>query len=86
VLGWAAAEVLTELFGDRMEYAADSLTLPGVIRHYKGFSAAAEENGQSRLYAGIHFPHAIRDGRRQGRSIGRAVAQALEPVRRTLSE
>ena len=86
VLGWAAAEVLIELFGDRMEYAADSLTLPGVIRHYKGFSAAAEENGQSRLYAGIHFSHAIRDGRRQGRSIGRAVAQALGPVRRTLSE
>jgi len=86
VLGWAAAEVLIELFGDRMEYAAHSLTLPGVIRHYKGFSAAAEENGQSRLYAGIHFPHAIRNGRRQGRSIGRAVAQALGPVRRTLSE
>jgi hypothetical protein len=86
VLGWAAAEVLIELFGDRMEYAADSLTLPGVIRHYKGFSAAAEENGQSRLYAGIHFSHAIRDGRRQGRSIGRAVAQALGPVPRTLSE
>lgn len=86
MLGWAAAEVLIELFGDRMEYAADSLTLPGVIRHYTGFSAAAEENGQSRLYAGIHFSHAIRDGRRQGRSIGRAVAQALPPVRRTLSE
>jgi hypothetical protein len=86
VLGWAAAEVLIQLFGDRMEYAADSLTLPGVIRHYKGFSAAAEENGQSRLYAGIHFSHAIRDGRRQGRSIGRAVAQALGPARRTLSE
>jgi membrane-associated phospholipid phosphatase len=86
VLGWAAAEVLIAVFGDRVEYAADSLTLPGVTRHYKGFSAAAEENGQSRLYAGIHFSHAIRAGRRQGRSIGRAVAQALGPVRRTLSE
>jgi hypothetical protein len=86
VLGWAAAEVLIELFGDRVEYAADSLTLPGVTRHYKGFSAAAEENGQSRLYAGIHFSHAIRDGRRQGRRIGRAVAQTLGPLRRTLSE
>jgi hypothetical protein len=86
VLGWAAAEVLIALFGDRLEFAADSLTLPGVTRSYKGFSAAAEENGQSRLYAGIHFSHAIRDGRRQGRSIGRAVAQALGPVRRTLSD
>ena len=45
VLGWAAAEVLIELFGDRVRYSADSLTLPGVIRHFKGFSAAAEENG-----------------------------------------
>ena len=85
VLGWAAAEVLIELFGDKVTYDADSLTLPGVIRHFKGFSAAAEENGLSRLYAGIHFPHAVRDGRRQGRSIGRAVAKALGPVRWTSS-
>jgi hypothetical protein len=81
VLGWAAAEVLIEILGDRVKYAADSLTLPGVIRHYKGFSAAADENGRSRLYAGIHFPHAVKDGRRQGRSVGRAVAEALPPVR-----
>jgi hypothetical protein len=81
VLGWCAAEVLVELFGDRQRYSATSLTLPGVTRHYRGFSQAAEENGQSRLYAGIHFRHAVKDGRRQGRSIGRAVAEALPPVR-----
>jgi hypothetical protein len=80
VLGWAAAEVLIELFGDKMRYSADSLTLPGVTRQFKGFSAAAEENGLSRLYAGIHFRHAVKDGRRQGRSIGRAVAEVLEPI------
>jgi hypothetical protein len=85
VLGWAAAEVLIELFGDEVPYGADSLTLPGVIRHFNGFSAAAEENGLSRLYAGIHFRHAVRDGRRQGRSIGRAAAVALGPVRWTSS-
>jgi hypothetical protein len=81
VLGWAAAEVLIEILGDRMKYAADSLTLPGVTRQFKGFSAAAEENGLSRLYAGIHFRLAVKDGRRQGRSVGRAVAEALAPVR-----
>lgn len=81
VLGWAAAEVLIELLGDSVRYDADSLTLPGGIRHFKGFSAAAEENGLSRFYAGIHFRHAVRDGRRQGRSIGRAVAEALGPMR-----
>jgi hypothetical protein len=85
VLGWTAAEVLIELLGDKVRYSATSLTLPGVTRHYKGFSAAAEENGQSRIYAGIHFRHAVRDGRRQGRSIGRTVAEALEPVRSSRS-
>jgi hypothetical protein len=77
VLGWAAAEVLMALFGDDERFEMTSLTLPGVTRRYRGFSAPAEENGLSRLYAGIHFRHAIDEGRRQGRSIGRAVAQAL---------
>jgi len=81
VLGWAAAEVLVELFGDRERYALTSLTLPGVTRHYRGFSTAAEENGLSRLYAGIHFRHAVRDGKRQGRGIGQAVTEALPRIR-----
>jgi hypothetical protein len=81
VLGWAAAQVLIELLGDKAEYRATSLTLPGVTRNFKGFSAAAEENGLSRVYAGIHFQHAVKDGREQGRSIGRAVSVALAPVR-----
>lgn len=80
VLGWAAAEVLIDLFGDRQHFSMTSLSLPGVTRHYRGFSQAAQENGLSRLYAGIHFRHAVRDGRRQGRSIGQSVAQALAPV------
>jgi len=81
VLGWAAAEVLIELFGDKQRYSMASLTLPGVTRHYRGFSQAAEENGMSRLYAGIHFRHAVKDGRRQGRSVGQSVAEALAPIR-----
>ena len=82
VLGWAAAEVLIEVLGDRQRFTATSLTLPGVTRSYKRFSDAAEENGLSRIYAGIHFRHAVRAGRRQGRSIGQAVAEALKPIRR----
>ncbi len=81
VLGWAAAQVLIELVGDRIDFHADSLTLPGVVRPYRRVSDAALENGLSRLYAGIHFRQAISDGRRQGRGIGRAVAEALAPVR-----
>lgn len=81
VLGWAAAQVLIELLGDRARFAATSLSSPGVMRHFKTFSGAAQENGLSRVYAGIHFRHAVRDGGRQGRSIGRAAAAALAPVR-----
>jgi hypothetical protein len=81
VLGWAAAEVLIDLFGDKARYVMTSPTLPGVTRQYRGFSQAAQENGMSRLYAGIHFPRAVKHGRRQGRSVGQAVAQALAPAR-----
>ena len=81
VLGWAAAEVLIELLGDKVRFSATSLTLPGVTRHFRSISAAAHENGLSRLYAGIHFRYAVKEGRRQGRSIGRAVSEALEPIR-----
>lgn len=80
VLGWAAAEVLMEHVGDRVPFTTTSLTFPGVTRKYQAISQAAQENGLSRLYAGIHFRHAVNDGRRQGRSIGRAVAEALAPV------
>jgi membrane-associated phospholipid phosphatase len=81
VLGWAAAEVLIDIFGNQVRYETTSLTAPGVTRKYRGFAQAAQENGQSRVYAGIHFQHSVRDGRRQGRSIGRAVSELLAPTR-----
>jgi hypothetical protein len=81
VAGWAAAEVLIATLGNCVRFSADSLTLPGVTREFDGFSAAAEENGQSRVYAGIHFGRAVKDGRRLGRGIGRSAVQVLAPVR-----
>ena len=55
-------------------------TLPAFSRSFRGFSNAAEEDGDSRVFAGIHFPHGVRDGQRQGRNIGRAVGKLLPPV------
>jgi hypothetical protein len=63
----------SEILGDRQRFTASSLTLPGVTRTFQAFPDAAEENGLSRLYACIHFRHAVSAGRRQGRSIGQAV-------------
>ena len=80
VLGAAAAEVLIRNFGDNTQFSVVSTTLPGAVRYYKRFSDAARENGMSRVYGGIHFLHAVRDGYVQGRGIGRAVSRQLPAV------
>jgi membrane-associated phospholipid phosphatase len=80
VLGAAAAAVLIHFFGDRTRYSTTSVTEPGVVRYFTGFSGAAIENGLSRIYAGIHFVDAVTDGYRQGAGIGREVARLLPPI------
>jgi hypothetical protein len=50
------------------------------VRHFRGFSDAAIENGASRVYAGIHFLHAVADGYEQGAGIGRKTARLLPAV------
>lgn len=63
----ASAMVLTRFFGtDSVEFIARSDSLPGVIRSFNSFSACADEVGMSRIYGGIHFPFANREGKRCG--------------------
>lgn len=81
VLGAAAAEVLIQNFGDHVRFNVVSTTLPGAVRRFDSFSAAAWENGMSRVYGGIHFQHAVRHGYRQGKGIGRSVSALLPPVK-----
>lgn len=82
VLGAAAAEVLIRNFGDYERFSTTSSTLPGVTRRFRSFTQAAVENGLSRVYGGIHFLHAVGDGYRQGKGIGRSVSHLLAPVER----
>jgi hypothetical protein len=50
----------------------------GITRSFSSFSQAAQENADSRVYAGIHFRSACQDGIKLGQHIGRrAVAQYL---------
>jgi hypothetical protein len=52
-----------------------------LTRSFTGFSQAAAENGESRIYAGIHFRSAVEDGIAQGRKIGGfAFTHALRPL------
>lgn len=84
VLGAAAAEVLARFFEtDDVSFTTTSgPPFAGITRSFTSFSQAATENGDSRIFAGIHFRSAVRDGIWQGRKIGKfAFRHALEPVR-----
>jgi PAP2 superfamily len=73
----AAAEVLIRNLGDHQRFEATSPSLPGVTRRFDSFTEAVKESGMSRVYGGIHFLHAVRDGYRQGRGVSRDVSQLL---------
>ena len=47
--------MLSFYFGDQFTFDVSSESLAGVTRHFTSFSAAAEEAGLSRIYAGQHF-------------------------------
>ena len=51
----AAAVVLRHFYGDHQRFSVTSPALPNVIRSFTSFSAAANEAGLSRIYAGQHF-------------------------------
>ena len=70
----AGAEVLRFYFGERFEFDVTSESLAGVTRHFTRFSAAAEEAGLSRIYAGQHF----HSDHTAGRNLGRQVAESVD--------
>jgi hypothetical protein len=84
ILGAAAAEVIERFFDD--DTIAFTMTsgapFGGITRSFPSVAAAAQENGDSRVYAGIHFRSAIVEGLRLGRKIGKFTEMHyLKPVR-----
>ncbi len=73
VLGAAAAEVLARFFDDNVIpfTTTSGAPFPGITRSFTSFSQAAQENADSRVYAGIHFRTACEDGLKQGRKVGK---------------
>jgi len=70
VISAAAAEVLDSFFGkDRLDFDVTSEVLPGVVRSFASFSAAAEEATLSRIFAGQHFQFDLTTGHRLGREV-----------------
>lgn len=83
-LGAAAAAVLAHAFGgDKVAFtmASPSGLPPAAQRRFTSFSAAARENADSRIRAGIHFRFATDAGLKLGEQIGKqAVGQFLPAV------
>jgi membrane-associated phospholipid phosphatase len=78
----AAAAVLAACFGtDAIPFSLSSDSLPGATRSYTGFSAAAQECADSRVYAGIHWRFDVTTALTLGNEVGDYVtAHFLLPV------
>jgi hypothetical protein len=72
-LGGAAAAVMAGLLGDATPFSfASTSALPGnPVRRFASFSAAAQENAESRVMAGLHFRFSCEAGLLLGERIGR---------------
>jgi hypothetical protein len=82
--GAAAAIVLARFFGDDQipSTSTSGAPFPGITRSFTSFAQAAQENTDSRVFAGIHFRTACRGGVRLGKRVGRFVfTHALKSVK-----
>lgn len=71
VLGNAGATVLTQLLGKNIGFSMNSTTgAEGLVKTFDSYLAAADENADSRVSAGIHFRFACVAGQEMGNKIG----------------
>jgi hypothetical protein len=82
VISAAAAEVMTDIFGDNFSYKDTSEIEFGIPeRSFTSFRQAAQEASMSRLYGGIHYRFDLDEGNRQGAMLGKIVVDRLRMKR-----
>jgi hypothetical protein len=78
VISAAAAEVMTDIYGDNFSYRDTSENEFGnAPRDFTSFHQAAWEASLSRMYGGIHYWFDLLEGNKEGKQIGRLVADRL---------
>ena len=78
VISGAAVEVLNHLVGDTIAYVdSTQMDLGQPARRFANFTKARDEVAISRVYGGIHYFNAVRDGLKQGECIGQRVLQRV---------
>lgn len=74
----AAAEVMTEFFGDNLSFTDTSLLEFGIkSRVIHSFREAAKEAAMSRLYGGIHYRFDNDNGAAAGKKLGEFIVQRI---------
>lgn len=73
-VSFAAAQALRFYLGDKFTFDVTSEVLAGVKRHFTSFSAAAQEAGISRIYAGQHY----RFDHLAGVHLGQQVSESID--------
>ncbi len=82
VVSGAASVMLTRLFGENFSYTdSTELEFDIPVRHFSSFKQAAAEAAISRLYGGIHYMPAIKNGLEEGTAIGGYIAEKLKTNR-----
>lgn len=75
----AAAEALTSIFGDHLEYTDTSELEFGIKnRSFTSFRQAADENIWARFYGGIHFHNSCIISNKEGKMLGEFVNEKLK--------
>jgi hypothetical protein len=75
----AAAEVMTNWFGDKLSFMDTSSLEFGVpSRRIVSFREAAKEAAMSRLYGGIHYRFDNEEGTKSGRKLGEFIVERLK--------
>ena len=82
----AGAEILGSILGRDVSFSTTSDGLPGVTRSFSSFDQAADEAGRSRIYGGIHYEFANRDGLDSGRLLAAHVLQRFAVLEAGLAE
>jgi hypothetical protein len=78
VVSSVSGEILTHLYGEPFAYQDSTEVRYGLpIRSYTSFRQAANEASISRLYGGIHYTPAIRNGQEQGKKIAAHIISRL---------
>jgi hypothetical protein len=74
VISTTASAILTHLFGDHFSFTDNTEVEFGLPpRKFNSFAEASKEAAISRLYGGIHFRDAIKNGVKEGEQIGKFI-------------